>query len=485
MVAAYAGTKKAVKRDNPRHCVVFNDVMVLLKPDNKGRLTFKNAIDLSRCTLRNIHVGAHAGPASAMAAAAMGIARFSFEIQAPDRAYVLMAASAASKARWMSELSRVIWRLAPVDLRGVTGWRHQLVVGTQWSAAIRASEEELEDMLIGSRRGCRDAGRDDSDDDSDDALFVDDADAYGWTALHYAAYIGHAGMVGLLLSHGADANVSAPDDTTPLHVAVSRRHADAVAALVSNGASLVARNAAGASAMLMCVQSADSGFASTCMQTLLVHGGSATWTDADGVSLLHHAVLHGQAALIALLSRAGGRTNVLATVEELRVTPLLLACSRPSVDVAVIAALLKVRRWCLPLRVVWEGCLIGRRVLIDSPHVCACVRVCVSAFFFTRLVPHSCVPHLCFASPVPSSVLSSPVCLTSHCMAPYCSTAPTRTFDGHLTAAVRCTFCCSGWTGVDPAATAWRRCSRLPTSCCGTAADWTCATTPAWRWRSP
>ena len=69
------------------------------------------------------------------------------------------------------------------------------------------------------------------------AAAVDDRRPHdGWTALHAAAFAGHAPVVRLLLRYGADPHIrEAGDDTTPLHWAAARSDPDTVRALLDAG----------------------------------------------------------------------------------------------------------------------------------------------------------------------------------------------------------------------------------------------------------
>ena len=68
--------------------------------------------------------------------------------------------------------------------------------------------------------------------------------ADGWTALHLAAYFGHAAAVRLLLERGADVHARSANDTanTPLHAALAgAREAATVGLLLDHGADVNAR----------------------------------------------------------------------------------------------------------------------------------------------------------------------------------------------------------------------------------------------------
>lgn len=61
-------------------------------------------------------------------------------------------------------------------------------------------------------------------------------DENNWTGLHYAAYLGDAGVVRLLLQHGADPNAKENYQRTPMSIAASKDRSDVIAILVDAGA---------------------------------------------------------------------------------------------------------------------------------------------------------------------------------------------------------------------------------------------------------
>jgi ankyrin repeat protein len=56
------------------------------------------------------------------------------------------------------------------------------------------------------------------------------------TAMHAAAYFGHAEVLQVLLAAGAASELVNSDGFTPLHFATSAKHPDAVAVLLQGGA---------------------------------------------------------------------------------------------------------------------------------------------------------------------------------------------------------------------------------------------------------
>lgn len=67
---------------------------------------------------------------------------------------------------------------------------------------------------------------------------IDTKDEGGWTALHWAASIGHRGLAEYLIANGADVNAKAKDSSTPLHRAAQTGNIDTAALLVDKGANI-------------------------------------------------------------------------------------------------------------------------------------------------------------------------------------------------------------------------------------------------------
>jgi ankyrin repeat protein len=71
------------------------------------------------------------------------------------------------------------------------------------------------------------------------------ADADGWTPLHWAADEGYVDVVELLITAGADVNARDNDGWTPLHVAAYKGHAAVAEVLLAVGADPNKHNAGG------------------------------------------------------------------------------------------------------------------------------------------------------------------------------------------------------------------------------------------------
>lgn len=123
--------------------------------------------------------------------------------------------------------------------------------------------------------------------------------ADGFTALHLAAYFGHASLVRVLLEAGAD-----PDAVTtggarlrPIHSAVAGRDATAVRYLLEAGADVSVRQAGGITPLMAAAQHGDEAI----VRLLLDHGADPRAPDDQGWTALDRAdplvrdllVLHG------------------------------------------------------------------------------------------------------------------------------------------------------------------------------------------------
>lgn len=154
---------------------------------------------------------------------------------------------------------------------------------------------------------------------------VDAADEKGCTALLRAAGGGHAEVLELLLERGADPQRAADTGATPLSAAVSMRHGAIVERLLAARVPLEHRLPGEVTVLML---AAALGLPDICAR-LLTAGANIQATDAQGLTPLHCAALHGFTArdrprLLALfdtLLLAGAEADVAAAGG---VTPLLL-----------------------------------------------------------------------------------------------------------------------------------------------------------------
>lgn len=156
-------------------------------------------------------------------------------------------------------------------------------------------------------------------------LPVDAVDAQGCTALLRAAGSGHAAVVDLCLSRGANAQHAASSGATPLSAAVSMRQTDIVIALLDAGAQIEHRLPGGVTVLMLACALGLPDIAAR----LLAAGADVHAGDAQDLAPLHCAALYGFTArdrsrLLALLD-----TLLLAGADPERVaagkvSPLLL-----------------------------------------------------------------------------------------------------------------------------------------------------------------
>lgn len=108
---------------------------------------------------------------------------------------------------------------------------------------VRAKNERGSTCLhIASYLGKLDAAREIFSHRNVVKIDIDDADIWGYTPLHNAAYNNHAEVVQFLLRRGADINACNKKNMTPLHLAVMRGHMPVVQELVQRTAHIDALN---------------------------------------------------------------------------------------------------------------------------------------------------------------------------------------------------------------------------------------------------
>lgn len=82
--------------------------------------------------------------------------------------------------------------------------------------------------------------------------FYSNNKSHGWTALHWAAYMGHDNIVELLLKNGASPNVQNDQGDTPLHKAAYTNRCSTVSLLLNYSSDVSLKNSLGKRAILLC-----------------------------------------------------------------------------------------------------------------------------------------------------------------------------------------------------------------------------------------
>ncbi len=79
----------------------------------------------------------------------------------------------------------------------------------------------------------------------DKGVDVNTEDEFGFTALHFAAWVGHKEIAVLLIENGADVNANSWSGLTPLHDAATNISKDIIELLIDNGADVNAKDEEG------------------------------------------------------------------------------------------------------------------------------------------------------------------------------------------------------------------------------------------------
>jgi ankyrin repeat protein len=131
---------------------------------------------------------------------------------------------------------------------------------------------------------------------------VDDPGPDGYTALHFAAYLGQLEVARLLLGRGADPNAVAMNGSrvTPLHSAVAARHRDIAGLLLALGGSPNAVQHGGVTPLHSAASNGDEAI----VDMLLLRGADATRAGDNGKTPIDLAEENGHGALAGVLRKS-------------------------------------------------------------------------------------------------------------------------------------------------------------------------------------
>ena len=136
---------------------------------------------------------------------------------------------------------------------------------------------------------------------------LESRDSFDRPLLHQAVAEGHAEVVGVLLSAGADVDATDVFGLTPLHWAARMGHSEGTQRLLSAGADVNARDKRGRSPLHHAVQNKHPDV----VERLLQQGASINVEDDGGWSALHRAaVVSRDEAMCSLLLTKGAETDI-------------------------------------------------------------------------------------------------------------------------------------------------------------------------------
>ncbi|XP_045621182.1 ankyrin repeat, PH and SEC7 domain containing protein secG isoform X1 [Procambarus clarkii] len=134
---------------------------------------------------------------------------------------------------------------------------------------------------------------------------IDTPDAEHMTALHLAAQRGLAEVITLLLEGGAKVNTKMNDKSSPLHIAASRGYTDIVETLLDRGAKIDSLDSSDRTALIVAVSRSNY----KVVQLLLKRGAKVNIEEIHGYTPLCEAVWHKDIKLVQMLLAAGAKVT--------------------------------------------------------------------------------------------------------------------------------------------------------------------------------
>tara|TARA_B100000161_G_scaffold231861_1_gene179714 strand:- start:1129 stop:2031 length:903 start_codon:yes stop_codon:yes gene_type:complete len=161
----------------------------------------------------------------------------SFKVTSPSRDHIFVAPDKETKMKWLNTVRTQILKNTPSDVRdSMIGYEHIVLEGTFFSACMIGRQDILKRLLETDVK----------------AEEINALDSHGYTALHYAAKTGNASCMKLLCSSSLtikDIASSRSEHEVPLHMTVTKEHAQCTNMLLEAGAKSSSRDATGRTAL--------------------------------------------------------------------------------------------------------------------------------------------------------------------------------------------------------------------------------------------
>jgi hypothetical protein len=142
---------------------------------------------------------------------------------------------------------------------------------------------------------------------------VDEVDADGMTALHWACVCGYEELAALLLDKGASANTRSGADSTPMHDAARGGNAAMLGLLAARGGDLTAADRDGNTPLHEAARGGHVAAAEVCLGTAGVNIDAQT---GAGNTAMHYASMWGALEVLALLIDRGACTSITNNLDK-------------------------------------------------------------------------------------------------------------------------------------------------------------------------
>lgn len=306
-----------VSHSNRRQLILLNDVLLVTSLQNAAGLVKSEKLLLHQVlqldTLTILDVGASRRDEDLAA----------FEVISDDRPYYFIAESESDKRIWLEELEAAIFCLVASKPERPLGWQHTIIRSTIYSAAIRDDVDQLNFQISRMEAGT-----------------LDNPDASGMTALHWAALQGNFSSVQILVNNGCNVDSLNGGLNTALLLAAAGGFDDIVALLIDSFANVFLRNQKDLDCLSMAVLYGHNGRGLERILELLHNRGvDLNKKNSAGATPLHECATRNYFRPILCLVDMGADVNI--KHGRIGLTPLQLVCSIFNPEPETVRALLE------------------------------------------------------------------------------------------------------------------------------------------------